>query len=109
MLSSGFAGHRSKRTATAPGALGVGVDGWSPPLVATAAAPMCFVVGDPLSPRVLQAAGLPTCARLVTVSPSKPPSEGSPVDGCGPLLARSDGTFDEANLMLVRALLACAY
>mmetsp|Transcript_1266 Transcript_1266/g.1618 ORF Transcript_1266/g.1618 Transcript_1266/m.1618 type:complete len:1377 (+) Transcript_1266:55-4185(+) len=61
-----------------------------------------FCVGDPLNPLVLQAAGVDTCARLLTIAPSAPPTEISP-DGAT-LLIRSDEKMDESNLMLVMVL-----
>jgi hypothetical protein len=38
------------------------------------AADAIFVVGHPLDVAVLEAAGVPVCARLLTLAPSAPPS-----------------------------------
>ena len=58
-----------------------------------------FVVGNPMVNRVLQAAGLDTASRLLTIAPSAPPPEITPLGQ--PLLARSNAALDESNLMFI--------
>jgi len=54
-----------------------------------------FMVGDPMMAMVLQAAGVDSCGRLVTLGPSAPPPESSGA------FASSEIALDEANLILM--------
>mmetsp|Transcript_17803 Transcript_17803/g.35176 ORF Transcript_17803/g.35176 Transcript_17803/m.35176 type:complete len:340 (+) Transcript_17803:1497-2516(+) len=53
------------------------------------------MVGDPMMAMVLQAAGVDSCGRLVTLGPSAPPPESSGA------FASSEIALDEANLILM--------
>ena len=87
-LADAFAGHKCKDSAFSSTAV---------------TAPVCFCVGD-IDPLTLQAAGVPTCARFVTLAPSAPASDMSSEER-GALLAISEGRVDGANLTLVRCWL----
>jgi len=58
-----------------------------------------FLIGPSSQNKVLQAAGLDRCARLLTLAPSAPPPEITPNGNA--LIARSDAALDEGNLMMI--------
>jgi hypothetical protein len=65
--------------------------------------PLSFCVGDVLDPCVLQASGCHTCARILTLAPSAPPTEKSQFDS-GSIVSKSDDKMDENHIFLMKIL-----